>query len=505
MIRFLLSIFQNIFEKMLQLLVSKKHVIHNLLSIYIKTTSGNTLCIDIDPKCDISHIKKIVAPQIGLQPDEVKVIFAGKELGDDIIIEECDLGQQSILHIVKIKASTKNTQGIALDPKTSTPRGSKSNLLPLCETLDDSMFSTSSNSRNNSVSLDTQESSIEASKELEDFEIVNLEKPKVKRIHFFVYCATCKELKQGKLRVRCNFCKSGAFTVHSDPQSWAHVLQAKQITGTCENEPEFCEELLQNKEPTFAEFYFKCSEHPSLGETDQAVPLDLIRPNLKQISCIACLEIPETIFTFPCQNDHVTCLDCFRQYCMSRLTERQFWQHPEFGYTLACPSGCADSFIKEIHHFRLLDNDNYDRYQRFATEEYVLQSGGLLCPQPGCGMGILADADCTRITCQHCKFVFCRNCLQGYHIGECEPPELQGDSTSGVCDEVSCEPKNNGEEASRTTIKVITKPCPRCRTPTERDGGCMHMVCTRSGCQFHWCWVCQTEWTRECMGDHWFG
>lgn len=34
-------------------------------------------------------------------------------------------------------------------------------------------------------------------------------------------------------------------------------------------------------------------------------------------------------------------------------------------------------------------------------------------------------------------------------------------------------------------------------------GGCMHMICTR--CSFHWCWVCQIEWSRECMGAHWFG
>jgi hypothetical protein len=41
----------------------------------------------------------------------------------------------------------------------------------------------------------------------------------------------------------------------------------------------------------------------------------------------------------------------------------------------------------------------YGQYQRFAAEEYVLQAGGVLCPQPGCGMGILAEPDCRRITC----------------------------------------------------------------------------------------------------------
>ena len=31
------------------------------------------------------------------------------------------------------------------------------------------------------------------------------------------------------------------------------------------------------------------------------------------------------------------------------------------------------------------------------------------------------------------------------------------------------------------------------------------MACTRGGCGFEWCWICQTEWTRDCMGAHWFG
>lgn len=38
-------------------------------------------------------------------------------------------------------------------------------------------------------------------------------------------------------------------------------------------------------------------------------------------------------------------------------------------------------------------------YQRFGMEEYVLKNGGVLCPQPGCGAGILVEPDCTRITC----------------------------------------------------------------------------------------------------------
>jgi len=40
------------------------------------------------------------------------------------------------------------------------------------------------------------------------------------------------------------------------------------------------------------------------------------------------------------------------------------------------------------------------------------------------------------------------------------------------------------DPSSVVAIRLTTKPCPKCRTPTERDGGCMHMAC---------------------MANHWFG
>lgn len=56
---------------------------------------------------------------------------------------------------------------------------------------------------------------------------------------------------------------------------------------------------------------------------------------------------------FPCEAEHVTCLDCFREYCTIRLHERRFEFDEEY-YTLSCPAGCPNSFIREVHHFHLL-------------------------------------------------------------------------------------------------------------------------------------------------------
>lgn len=42
------------------------------------------------------------------------------------------------------------------------------------------------------------------------------------------------------------------------------------------------------------------------------------------------------------------------------------------------------------------------------------------------------------------------------------------------------------EAASQELIKSFCKPCPSCRAPVDKDGGCRHMTC-RCGHEFFWC------------------
>lgn len=83
---FLINLVKGIFHSMLQLLWFGKRTISNTLSIHIKTNTGNTLSVDLNPEWDIKNVKEIVAPQLGLEPEEVKIIFAGKELSDNTTI-----------------------------------------------------------------------------------------------------------------------------------------------------------------------------------------------------------------------------------------------------------------------------------------------------------------------------------------------------------------------------------------------------------------------------------
>ena len=62
---------------------------------------------------------------------------------------------------------------------------------------------------------------------------------------------------------------------------------------------------------------------------------------------------------FQCTNSHVICLECFQQYCMSRLNERRFIFDHNIGYTLSCPAGCENSLIEGTQHFKILGNEQY--------------------------------------------------------------------------------------------------------------------------------------------------
>eukprot|EP00090_Calanus_glacialis_P003597 TRINITY_DN12640_c0_g1_i7.p1 TRINITY_DN12640_c0_g1~~TRINITY_DN12640_c0_g1_i7.p1 ORF type:complete len:485 (-),score=172.35 TRINITY_DN12640_c0_g1_i7:307-1761(-) len=451
--------------------------------VMVKTVTGQVVGLLLKPEWTIQDVKMHLSTQLGAKPEELRIIFAGKELRDDVAIDSCDLGNQSILHAVKVvrKVDTQASQ-VAELTSIRVEKPSQGGDEPLSQSLVDLQLTG-------------------------DARQVAAEERTAKRAHFYSWCDSAQQLETAKLRVRCGACGEGAIVLHTDPCSWEDVLQADRIQGYCEA----CRQV------AFAIFYFKCGGAESVSHSGhQSVPLYLVKSNLSDVPCLACTDLLDPVLVFPCTDRHVICTACFTDYGNSRLGERQFVLDPDLGYTLPCPVGCEDSLVKEPAHFRLMGGEQYERYQRFGAEELVLQSGGVLCPQPGCGAGILPDidADCRRVACRECGYVFCRDCSMGAHLGDCLPCAGGQEPDRGAGAEYrSMDPADPrasrarwvGADPSSVTIRVNTKPCPGCRTPTERDGGCMHMICTKPGCGLGWCWVCQVEWERDCMANHWFG
>jgi len=468
--------------------------------IVVKCSSGGSIGLQLEEGWSIRDVKNHISPKLKLAAEEIKIIFAGKELSDSVLVDSCDLGNQSILHAVRIVART---------PGPSPVAPSSTNTVHVAETEEADKTGAKEEEGTKEVvgSGPLCQSLMDLQLSLEERTVLPPAERETKKAHFYVWCnSPCNSLQTGKLRVRCSTCGEGAITLDRDPCNWDDVLLPDRITGYCETGG--CSAV------TSVQFFFKCSGPDHTPGSCAAPPLHMINANVREVPCLACTDLCDPVVVFECAERHVICVECFGDYGRSRLSERQFVLDPELGYTLACPVGCPQSLVKDTRHFRLVGDDHYDRYQKFGAEELVLQGGGVLCPQPGCGAGIFPELTetCRRVACFECGFVFCRDCLQGAHLGPCLPcsgPYAEpGSSTLPAL--LPTDPRATraswvGADPSSVTIRVISKPCPGCRTPTERDGGCMHMICTKPGCSLHWCWVCQVEWTRECMASHWFG
>ncbi|XP_071468970.1 E3 ubiquitin-protein ligase parkin isoform X5 [Marmota flaviventris] len=435
----------------------------SLNKMFVRFNSSHGFPVEVDSDTSIFQLKEVVAKRQGVPAGQLRVIFAGKELQNDLTVQNCDLEQQSIVHIVQRPRRGQEADapggdeprtalgGPEREPKSLTRVDLSSSVLP-------------ADSVGLAVVLDTGSRRDSTAAGGPGRPTYN---------SFYVYCkGPCQGVQPGKLRVRCGTCRQATLTLAQGPSCWDDVLIPNRMSGKCQS---------PGCPGTRAEFFFKCGAHPT-SDKETSVALNLITTNSRDISCITCTDTRSPVLVFQCTHRHVICLDCFHLYCVTRLNDRQFLHDPQLGYSLPCVAGCPNSLIKELHHFRILGEEQYNRYQQYGAEECVLQMGGVLCPRPGCGAGLLPEAGQRKVTCEAGNGLGCG----AYRVDERAAEHARW------------------EEASKETIKRTTKPCPHCGVPVEKNGGCMHMKCPQPQCRLEWCWNCGCEWNRTCMGDHWF-
>ncbi|XP_040821612.1 E3 ubiquitin-protein ligase parkin [Ochotona curzoniae] len=467
-------------------------VSHDQNSVFVRFNSSHGFPVEVDSDTNIFQLKEAVAKRQGVPADQLRVIFAGKELGDDWTVQSCDLEQQSIVHVVQRpwrKGEETSASG-GDNPRRTLGSLEKGPMSLTRVDLSSDVLPTYSVGL--AVILDTNSNSGLAAAGVPGRPTYN---------SFYVYCkGPCQRVQPGKLRVQCGTCRQATLTLAQGPSCWEDVLVPNRMRGECQS---------PTCSGTRAEFFFKCGAHAT-SDKETSVALNLITANSRSIPCITCTDVRNPVLVFQCNHRHVICLDCFYLYCVTRLNDRQFIHDPQLGYSLPCVAGCSDSLIKELHHFRILGEEQYQRYQQYGAEECVLQMGGVLCPSPGCGAGLLPEPGQRKVTCEGgsglgCGFIFCRDCKDTYHEGECSAPmEASGTGAQAYRVDERAAEQARWEEASKETIQKTTKPCPRCHVPVEKNGGCMHMKCPQPQCRLEWCWHCSCEWNRTCMGDHWF-